>query len=358
MAATDFKDYYAILGVSKTASADDIKRSFRKLARKYHPDVNPNNKAAEAKFKEVSEAYEVLSDSDKRTKYDQFGQYWQQASRAGSGMPNGATPGGFDFSAYGSFDDFINELLGRMGGGFGGPGARAQSYSYQRPGSSGFGTNSGFGTGGGFDNGGFGFDARAANRAASRAANRAGGTATSTFDQEANLKLTLSEAFQGTQKRFTIGPESITVQIPAGVKPGSKIRIKGKGALNSQTQQRGDVYLTVELLPHSFFQLEGDNLVCEVPIAPDEAVLGAKISVPTPDGSVMVNIPAGIKSGQSLRLRGKGWPQKKGTERSDQLVKVVITPPKKLSELEKSLYEQIRTSRSSDPRAEIANIRL
>jgi curved DNA-binding protein len=357
MAATDFKDYYAILGVSKTASADDIKRSFRKLARKYHPDVNPNNKAAEAKFKEVSEAYEVLSDVDKRTKYDQFGQYWQQASRAGSGVPNGAAAGGFDFSAYGSFDDFINELLGRMGGGFGGPGARAQSYSHQRPGSSGFGS-SGFGSSGfgssGFDSGGFGFDSRAANRAG----NHTGRTAASNFDQEANLKLTLSEAFQGTQKRFTIGPESITVQIPAGVKPGSKIRIKGKGALNSQTQQRGDVYLTVELLPHSFFQLESDNLICEVPITPDEAVLGAKISVPTPDGSVMVNIPAGIKSGQSLRLRGKGWPSKKGTERSDQLVKVVITPPKKLSELEKSLYEQIRTSRSVDPRAEIANIRL
>ena len=119
MAATDFKDYYAILGVSKKADADEIKKAFRKLARKYHPDVNPDDKAAEAKFKEVSEAYEVLSDKEKRTKYDQFGQYWQQASRAGGGMPNGAPGGaaGFDFGAYGSFDDFINELLGRMGGG-------------------------------------------------------------------------------------------------------------------------------------------------------------------------------------------------------------------------------------------------
>ncbi len=347
MAATDFKDYYAILGVSKTASADEIKRTFRKLARKYHPDVNPNNKGAEAKFKEVSEAYEVLSDDDKRKKYDQFGQYWQQAERAGSGGFGGpgagaaGAAGGFDFGAYGSFDDFINELLGRMGT----SGGRSQAYSYQqRPGSAGFGST-------GFGSSGFGFDPRTA---------ATGRTATSrgSFDQEAILKLSLSEAFHGTQKRFTIGSESFTVRIPAGVKSGSKIRLKGKGALNAQTKDRGDVYLTVELLAHGFFEFDGDNLLCEVPIAPDEAVLGAKISVPTPDGKVTVSIPAGVKSGQSLRLRGKGWPTKTGSERSDLLVKVVITPPKNLSESEKSLYEQIRSSRSADPRSDIANIKL
>ncbi len=345
MAATDFKDYYAILGVSKTASADEIKRSFRKLARQYHPDVNPDNKSAEAKFKEVSEAYEVLSDADKRTKYDQFGQYWQQASRAGSGGPSGGpagSAGGFDFGAYGSFDDFINELLGRFATGSGGSSARTRAYGYQQPGGA-----------SGFDTSGFGFDPRTASRTSARA-----GTSRGAFDQTANLKLSLSEAFHGTQKRFSIGGESVNVRIPAGVKPGSKIRLKGKGALNSQTQQRGDVYLSVELLPHRFFQLEGDNLTCEVPITPDEAVLGAKIAVPTPDGSVTVSIPAGVKSGQSLRLRGKGWPQKKGAERSDQLVKVVITPPKELSDREKSLYEQIRDSRSTDPRAELTRVQL
>ncbi len=347
MAATDFKDYYAILGVSKTADADDIKRSFRKLARQYHPDVNPDNKAAEAKFKEISEAYEVLSDQDKRQKYDQFGQYWQRADRAGGGQGAPGAAGGFDFGAYGSFDDFINELLGRFntgGSGFGDGEAfqrnRTQTYSYQqRP--SGFGNN------------GFGFDPRTATRAGGQAT-----AARGAFDQAATLKLSLSEAFHGTQKRFTIGTESVTVRIPAGVKSGSKIRIKGKGALNPQSQERGDVYLTVELLEHDFFEFEGDNLVCEVPITPDEAVLGAKVSVPTPDSKVTVNIPAGIKSGQSLRLRGKGWPQKKGTARGDQLVKVVITPPKDLSSQEKALYEKIRDSRSSDPREAIANINL
>ena len=345
MAATDFKDYYAILGVSKTADASEIKRSFRKLARKYHPDVNPNNKAAEAKFKEVSEAYEVLSDADKRKKYDQFGQYWQQAERSGGAAPGGfGGPGGvsgFDFGAYGSFDDFINELLGRMGTG----GGARQTYSYQQP-PSGFNTD-------GFGSSGFGFDPRAANRASSRSTAGRGA-----LDQEATLKLSLSEAFNGAKKRFTIGTEAVTVQIPAGVKPGSKIRLKGKGATNPQTQQRGDVYLIVELLSHGFFEFDGDNLVCEVPITPDEAVLGAKISVPTPDGKVTVSIPAGVKSGQSLRLRGKGWPQKKGTDRTDLLVKVAITPPKNLSAEEKSLYEKIRASRTSDPRAEIDSIRL
>lgn len=348
MAATDFKDYYAILGVSKKADADEIKKAFRKLARKYHPDVNPDDKAAEAKFKEVSEAYEVLSDKEKRTKYDQFGQYWQQASRAGGGMPNGAPGGaaGFDFGAYGSFDDFINELLGRMGGGFGGPGGaggarRSQSYSYQqRPGG-----GAGFNTGGGF-----GFDPRTAGGSGGRSASGRG-----PLDQEAELKLSMSEAFRGAQKRFSIGGESVTVSIPAGVKDGSKIRLKGKGARNPQTQQRGDVYLKVNLLPHGFFSFDGNNLTCEVPIAPDEAALGAKVSVPTPDGNVTVSVPAGVKSGQSLRLRGKGWPSKKGTDRSDLLVKVIITPPKDLSAEEKALYEKIRESRTSDPRSAIAN---
>ncbi len=346
MAATDFKDYYAILGVSKTADASDIKKSFRKLARKYHPDVNPNNKAAEAKFKEVSEAYEVLSDGDKRRKYDQFGQYWQQADRGGAGGTSGfggpggfgggsGGVGGFDFGAYGSFEDFINELMGRGAGATG-----RQTYSYQQ-GAGGYG----------------GFDPRAGGRTASRTSSQSA-SGRSAFDQEAGLKLSMSEAFRGTEKRFTIGSESVKVRIPAGVRPGSRIRLRGKGATNPQTKQRGDVYLTVDLLSHGFFELDGDNLMCEVPVAPDEAVLGAKVDVPTPDGSVTVSIPAGVKSGQTLRLRGKGWPGKKGKDHGDQLVKVVITPPKNISDKEKVLYQQIRDSRSTDPRSEIVKNRL
>ena len=333
MAATDFKDYYAVLGVSRTAEADDIKRAFRKLARKYHPDVNPGDKTAEAKFKEVSEAYEVLSDPDKRKKYDQFGQYWQQAERAGAGAGTYGSPGdfgGFDFSNYSSFDEFINELLGRFAGGsgMGGPGgSRSRTYTYGAPGA---GRPSGFG----FDTAG-----------------------SQSFDQEANINLTFSEAFHGTQKRLRIGNSEVEVRIPPGAKQGSKIRLKGKGQINPYTQQRGDIYLVVQLSLHPLFKLDGDRLECEVPITPDEAVLGGKIDVPTPDGSVTMNLPAGIKSGQTLRLRGKGWPSPKG-RRGDQLVKVVIAPPTSLSETERQLYEQLQAARSYNPRQSLVQTKL
>jgi curved DNA-binding protein len=332
MAATGFKDYYAVLGVSRTAGADDIKQAFRKLARKYHPDVNPDDKSAEAKFKEVSEAYEVLSDPDKRKKYDQFGQYWQQASRAGGSGSYGSPGdmGGFDFSNYGSFDEFINELLGRFANSPGGGGPRSRSYAYGSPGGSGFGSP------------GVGFEQS---------------MPAQSFDQEANISLTFSEAFHGTQKRLRIGNDEVEVRIPPGAKQGSKVRLKGKGQLNPYTKQRGDIYLVVQLTPHHLFKFEGDNLVCDVPIAPDEAVLGSKIDVPTPDGSVTMNLPAGIKSGQTLRLRGKGWPKPKG-DRGDQLVKVVITPPLHLSGEEQQLYEKIRDSRQENPRQSLINTRL
>jgi curved DNA-binding protein len=301
MAATDFKDYYAILGVNKTATPEEIKQTFRKLARKYHPDVNPDNKQAEASFKEVSEAYEVLSDADKRKKYDQFGQYW---NKVGQGFPSGGTAGvdmgNFDFGQYGSFDEFINELLGRFGGTTGSPTAQ---------------------------------------------------------DSEAAIALTFGEAFHGVQKRFSLGNETIDVRIPAGAKSGTRLRLRGKGQLNPFNQQRGDLYLRVELQPHSFFQFEGDNLVCEIPITPDEATLGASIDVPTPDGMVNVKLPAGVRSGQSLRLRGKGWHLPKGG-RSDQFVKVAISPPKDLSQQEREYYEKLRAIRTYNPRSHLQQVKL
>ncbi|NES84138.1 MAG: DnaJ domain-containing protein [Moorea sp. SIO2B7] len=281
MSATDFKDYYGILGVSKTTSAEEIKKKFRKLALKYHPDRNPGDKKAEARFKEISEAYEVLSDPEKRKKYDQFGQYWKQAGQGGW-SPNGANVdfGGFDFSQYGNFDEFINELLGR----FSSPGGGThRSYSYgnstggTRPSATDFG-----GFSGGFDS---------------------FGKQTASADQQATIRLSFSEAFRGARKRLNLGNEMIDVRIPPGAKPGSRVRVKGKGKLDSYTRRRGDLYLNVELQPHSFFEFEGDNLVCEVPIAPDEAVLGASIEVPTPDGLVTMRVPSGIRSGQSLRPR-------------------------------------------------------
>lgn len=337
MAATNFKDYYAVLGINKSASADEIKQAFRKLARKYHPDVNPGDKTAESKFKEINEAYEVLSDPDKRRKYDQFGQYWNRVG-TGGWSPGAGTPdmGGFDFSQYGSFDDFINELLGRFATGAPGTAGGGQR-SYYRPGTG----SSGFG--GGFNDYGGGFNDTA--------------TTATGQDLESALSLTWLEAFNGTQKRLNVGGEIITVRIPPGVKSGSRIRVKGKGQMNPYSRQRGDLYLVVELQPHSFFQFDGDNLLCELPIAPDEAVLGASVEVPTPDGSVTMNVPAGVRSGQVMRLRGKGWRTSKG-DRTDQLVKILIIPPANPSVAEKELYEKLRTMRSADPRSQLKQVKL
>jgi curved DNA-binding protein len=335
VAATDFKDYYSILGVNKTASSDDIKKAFRKLAVKYHPDRNPGNKQAEEKFKEISEAYEVLGDADKRKKYDQFGQYWKQAGQTDWGGPGGVNVdfGGFDFSQYASFDDFINELLGR----FSDTGrARSRTYNYRSGDRQGT-AYSDFGGFGGF--GGFGEQA-----------------ATST-DREATIRLTFREAYQGVEKRLNLGNEIINVKIPAGAKPGSKIRVRGKGQVNPLNQQRGDLYLKVELETHPFFQFEDDHLVCEVPITPDEAVLGTNIEVPTPDGNVTVKVPAGIRSGQSLRLKGKGW-RKPKDGRGDQLVKIAIVTPQKLTATEREYYEKIRQVRSYNPRNHLRQVSL
>lgn len=335
MAATDFKDYYAILGVKKNATADEIKKAYRKLARKYHPDLNPGDRQAETRFKEIGEAYEVLGDTEKRRKYDQFGQYWKQAGVGTPGRSPGAGVdfGGFDFSEFSSFEEFINELLGRVGsGGSRGNGNRNYSYRPNTGGPTGFG----------------GFEDFAGYRDSSS------GTSA---DAEGAIALTLSEAFSGTTKRLSLGSETIDVRIPPGAKPGSRIRVRGKGQLNPYNRQRGDLYLKVEIQPHQFFQFEGDNLICEVPIAPDEAVLGTQIDVPTPDGTVKINIPAGIRSGQSLRLRGKGWPQPKGG-RTDQLVKIQIVAPKDISPVEREYYEKIRASRSYNPRRNLQYVRL
>jgi curved DNA-binding protein len=334
MAATDYKDYYQVLGVGKNSTPEEIKQAYRRLARKYHPDMNPGNQEAEKRFKEINEAHEILSDPDKRQKYDRFGQYWQQAQTGGA--PSGFGTEG-DFAQYGSFDDFINELLGRFGGAAGG----RRTYTYSTSGGGG-GTHpatnrSPFGS---FDGmfGGFGEPA-------------------GFVDAEATLALSMSEAFHGVQKQLQLDGEILNVRIPAGAKPGSRIRLKGKGRVNPATKQRGDLYLTVELTPHRFFHFEGDDLVCEVPIAPDEAALGAKIEVPTPDGKVTMTLPAGVQSGQSLRLRGKGWPRH-GKERGDQLIRLKIVVAKEMSSQERECYEQLRRIRQSDPRISLPSIAL
>ena len=239
MAASDFKDYYQILGVSKSASQDDIKKAYRKLARKYHPDLNPGDKEAENRFKEINEAQEVLSDPEKRQKYDQYGQYWQQPATQSQQQTRSTTSrggvgvdvGGYDFSQYGSFDDFIEELIrGKAGKG----GGSRRNYSYR--------TSSG-----------------------------SEGFSQPGKDVEAAITLTFSEAFNGVQQQFKLGDETIKVRIPPGAKPGSRLRVKGKGQTSPFSGQRGDLYLNIELKPHPFFSFEDDNIVCEVPDYPSRS---------------------------------------------------------------------------------------
>lgn len=332
MASTDFKDYYATLGVSKTATPEEIKKNFRKLALKYHPDRNPGDSAAEERFKEISEAYEILSDPAKRQKYDKFGQYWKQAPQQqwSGGKVEDFDFGDFDFGQYSSFDDFINELLGKF--------STTQGYStttQRNP-------YDNFTRGGGFND----FSSKTSYKQPPVA------------NQEATIKLSFEEAYRGTTKKLRLGNKTIDVRIPKGAKSGNRLRVPGQGTtVSAYTQQKGDLFLNVELQPHPFFQFEGDNLVCEVPITPDEAVLGAIIEVPTPDSLVEVKVPAGIRSGQSLRLRGKGWPKGK-TDRSDQLVKIVISVPEQITSAEKEYYEKIRDLRKSDPRSHLKKYTL
>jgi curved DNA-binding protein len=339
MAATNFRDYYALLGVNKNASADDIKKAYRRLARKYHPDLNPGDKTAESKFKEITEANEVLSDPEKRSQYDRFGQYWKQSEQPRQNArptPNQAPRSntgdfnGVDFGQYNNFDDFVNELLGRFNNSNNPNPAGTKTANARASAST------------GTDN---------FTTSTSTSGSSMGG------DREASISLSLTEAFKGVQKSFNLGNEIVKVRIPGGAKAGSRIRVRGKGNLNTFNNQRGDLYLTVELQPHPFFVLDGEQLTCEVPITPDEAVLGAQIEIPTPDGMVTVNVPAGVRSGQSLRLRGKGWANPRG-ERGDQLAKIVIATPKNISDAERELYEKIRTTRTSNPRNHFKQIAI
>ena len=304
MGANGYRDYFNVLGVERGADADTIKRAFRKLARQYHPDVNPGDAGAEAKFKEVSEAYEVLSDPEKRRRYEQFGQYWNQM-----GAPGGGGMGAdVDFGRYGNFDEFINDLLGRFGGGGGG--------------------GSGFGSG--FP-AGFG-----------------GRGAPVNLDAEATINLSLSEAFRGCERTLSVNEERVQVRIPAGVRSGSRLRLKGKGNLQPGTGRRGDLYLNLQLQPHPVWRLDGDQLRADLPLSLDELALGGEVTVATPDGEATVQVPPGMSVGRSLRLKGKGWPLKES--RGDLLLSPVLRMPESLSPREQELLEELRRNRSSDPR--------
>ena len=302
MSTNGYRDYFKVLELERGADADAVKQSFRRLARQHHPDVNPGDTSAEARFKEISEAYEVLSDPEKRRRYEQFGQYWNQM-----GAPGGGGMGAdVDFGRYGNFDEFINDLLGRFGGG----------------GGSGFG--SGFPAG-------FG-----------------GRGAPVNLDAEATINLTLSEAFRGCERTLSVNEERVQVRIPAGVRSGSRLRLKGKGNLQPGTGRRGDLYLNLQLQPHPVWRLDGDHLRADLPLSLDELALGGEVTVATPEGEATVQVPPGMSVGRSLRLKGKGWPLKEG--RGDLLLSPVLRMPESLSPREQELLEELRRNRSVDPR--------
>lgn len=285
------KDYYRILGVEETATETEIKRAYRRLARQYHPDRNPGNVTAEETFKRINEAYEVLSDSEKRRKYD-----------AARRSPTGTFRNWRQRAQSGQSGAGVEDLFGSIFGGFG----RQAQRSHTRT-------------------------------AASRR--------NTTTDIEQTVDVTLREAYSGTTRLVTLNMEQFEVTIPPGVKTGSKIRIRGKGK-RGPADERGDLYLKVNVLEDPRFKREGDDLIIEVPIDLYTAVLGGEARVQTLDGAVILTIPPGTDGGRRLRLRGKGMPRLKSPEQfGDLYAEVEIEVPSALSARERELFETLRQMR-------------
>jgi curved DNA-binding protein len=317
-----YKDYYQILGLGRNASEAEIKKAYRKLARKHHPDVNPGDKAAEERFKDINEAYQVLSDADKRKKYDQFGAEWQQYERMG-GRPEdfdwsrfgGAQPGGQGyarsvspeefaqmFGGQGGFSDFFETLFGGMGGQQGFEGAGRQP----RP--------------------------------------RAG------RDIEHAVEVSLEEAFTGATRSLQYEDgRRIEVKIPRGARTGSRIRFSGQGSAGMGGGPTGDLYLRVEVLPHSTFQRDGHDLKVTVPVDLYTAILGGQVEVPTLERPVKLSIPAGTSNGRIFRLRGQGMPHAgNAQQRGDLFVTIDVRLPRQLSDEELRLFRQLRELRQEE----------
>jgi DnaJ-class molecular chaperone len=338
--AVDFKDYYRILGVDRKADDKTIKSAYRRLARKHHPDV-AKTKDAPDRFKEISEAYEVLSDPEKRRRYDSLGPDWQRYTQAPPGGPPG---GGFrvehggDVGNLGDFSEFFRSIFGDLG-------------AHVRRGSR---------------SGGIRFD-----ESFDRSPRGA--------DVEASVEISLDEAFHGARKTFAMDLEEpcgvcqgagniqgkpcaacggggwqrahrqVDVKIPAGVKSGQRVRVSGEGT--GAPGARGDLYLSVTVASHPFFERKGDDIHLTLPITAPEAALGATIEVPTLRGKVSMKVPPATSSGRAFRLPGYGMPRLKGGGAGDQFVTVKVVMPSEVTSEERELYEKLRVLRSDNPRA-------
>ncbi|MBC8248810.1 MAG: DnaJ domain-containing protein [Anaerolineales bacterium] len=295
----EYKDYYKILGVDRNAEEKEIKKTYRKLARQYHPDVNPGDKVAEERFKGINEAYEVLSDPEKRQKYDRLGSSWQQWQ----GM--GRDPGGFDWSQwfsqaqpgggrtrveYVDLSNFFQSIFGGMGATQTRP-RRGQDYTQP-------------------------------------------------------VEITLEEAFQGATRMIQKDGRRLEVKIPPGVRTGSRVRVAGEGSPGMAGGASGDLYLEVTVVSHSVFEREEDDLHCEVPISLYTAVLGGEVKLPTLSGDVMLKIPPWTQGGRIFRLRGKGMPNLRNPKkRGDLYARLMVQVPQKLSEREEELFRELASLR-------------
>lgn len=300
----DFIDYYKVLGVDKSASADDIKKAYRKLARKYHPDVNPNDKEAEKKFKEVNEANEVLSDAEKRKKYDQYGADWKHADQFEEAKRQRQSRGG---SQFGGADPF---------------GGHGQYYTYTDEEGTDFSDffSSMFGRGG----------------------SQGRQTKFRGQDYRAEVQLNLSDAYKTHQQTFTVNGKNIRITVPAGIENGQEIKIKGYGSPGVNGGPNGDLYITFHIVNNTAFSRVGKDLNLSVPIDFYKAVLGGEEMVDTLSGKVKLTVPAETQNGSKIRLKGKGFPvYKKEGEFGDLYITWQVQMPKNLSQKEKELFEQL-----------------
>jgi DnaJ-class molecular chaperone len=303
-------DLYSVLGVSKSASAEDIAKAYRKLAKKLHPDLNPGDKAAEEKFKQITAAYDILGDADKRRRFDlgeidASGQerpqqrYYREYAGGEDGARYRSTAG---FEDLGGFSDLFGDLFGRGGGG---AGMRGERFTMRGQ------------------------------------------------DAQYRLEIDFLEAVNGSKKRITL-PDggTLDVTIPAGVTEGQVMRLKGKGMPGMGGGPTGDALVEILVRPHPVFQRDGDNILVEVPISFDEAVLGGKVEVPTITGNVFATVPPNSNTGKTLRLKGRGI-KGKGGKHGDELVRLVVVMPERADDELKAFAEEWRAKHAYDPRGKL-----
>jgi curved DNA-binding protein len=303
------RDYYEVLGVAKSASEADLRKAYRELARKYHPDRNPGDKEAETKFKEVNQAYDVLGDAKKRAQYDQFGADFEQAGARGPGGPGaggfhfrwGEPGGGQDFSQFdfGDANSIFEELLKQQ----------------------------------------------AAQQGSRRSGRRGRRTPAQDVEQDAEIDFHLAAHGGKLELRRSDGGV-IDLDIPAGIADGAKLRLRGQGVGG------GDLYIRIHIRPHPYFRREGQDLIVELPVSLGEAVLGAKVDVPTIEGMITLSIPPGASGGQRLRLRGQGLP-KPGGERGDLYVQMKVIVPRNIDDRSRELFEEFIRRNPLNPRADV-----